>query len=500
MKKIFNYLVIGIMITFTSISCNNWLEVSPSGTVKAEDLFKESYGYRVALNGIYNIASDPALYGREMSWGLLSAMSNDYAFGSQGLSSSSGYYDVYYGDYDTEEATALVDGIWNKAYFAIANANALLDKIKDAEESSFVLGALEKDLITGEALAMRAKMHFDILRLFTPSVKMDDGEPYMPYYGDSGLSTGELDLTVNEVIAKILVDIEEAEKLVAPFDVMPGRIDMIDDIYRINMTWGLQLDDELEAHKDVFFALRAYRMNIIAIKHLKAAVYLHKGDIDKAYEVVEWLYDFNENVKGIYSYQGMWNIADQPKSPYEVVLGFSNPNIYDLYEPYSVYTNISGQQYLGLSDDLISLFGIDLADYRYKDLTEVHSSSKFRRSVKFREHQTKELPYSSLIPVMGYTDIIFIEAEYHALKGNFAEAAKTLETLRIARNCTEGNITPLITDMDSFYNVLLAETRRENFSYGKSYYTYKRLNKLIHNRMKQEDFVLVKPVKESSLL
>ena len=36
-------------------------------------------------------------------------------------------------------------------------------------------------MIWGEALALRALFHFDIMRLFAPSMETDDGKKYIPY-------------------------------------------------------------------------------------------------------------------------------------------------------------------------------------------------------------------------------------------------------------------------------------------------------------------------------
>ena len=60
------------------VSCNAWLDVTPENAIADDDLFSTGFGYRNALNGIYtNLASDE-LYGKQLSWGFLSAISQQY--------------------------------------------------------------------------------------------------------------------------------------------------------------------------------------------------------------------------------------------------------------------------------------------------------------------------------------------------------------------------------------------------------------------------------------
>ncbi len=428
MKKIFNYLVIGAVITFTSISCKNWLDVHPSGVIKAEDLYAEGSGFRVALNGIYGELSDPTLYGKELSWGMMSVMSSDYSFEWGGLSSYSAYGDMYYGDYNNSRAISLVDPIWNKIYFAIANANVLIDKVKDADASSFALGELEKNLIMGEAYALRAKMHFDILRLFAPSVKADDGKAYMPYYDKPGLSKGEPDLTISEVFTKILADLDEAEKLIKPFDTHPDRPNSIKGNIR-HSAGSFGLVDGATDHLDVFFTQRGFRMNLAAVMHMRMTTYWYNGDIDKAYEAAQAMRTFHAE-QSIFAFTYEHEIAEDPKCSNESFFSLSYPEMFDLYEPHLEFNEQvidEDMRYLGLSEELIGLFDIDKADRRYNILTEITPSSQYRRSKKFKENAGIATEYEDLIPVLKYADIFFVEAEYHATKGDYSEAAATLD-------------------------------------------------------------------------
>ena len=58
------------------------------------------------------------------------------------------------------------DNIWKGLYHAIANCNLILAQIDDQQR---LFGPGIYELIKGEALALRAYLHFDALRIFAAS-------------------------------------------------------------------------------------------------------------------------------------------------------------------------------------------------------------------------------------------------------------------------------------------------------------------------------------------
>ena len=77
MKKLISHILIALT-GMLAVSCNAWLDVTPDNAIADDDLFSTGFGYRNALNGIYtNLASDE-LYGKQLSWGFLSAISQQY--------------------------------------------------------------------------------------------------------------------------------------------------------------------------------------------------------------------------------------------------------------------------------------------------------------------------------------------------------------------------------------------------------------------------------------
>lgn len=78
------------------------------------------------------------------------------------------------------------------------------------------------NLVRGEALALRAMLHFDMFRLFGPVYKINATGKSIPYYTTTSLQIQEL-LPANEVIERLLDDLKTAAQLLADDPILTGR-------------------------------------------------------------------------------------------------------------------------------------------------------------------------------------------------------------------------------------------------------------------------------------
>ena len=198
------------------VSCNAWLDVTPENAIADDDLFSTGFGYRNALNGIYtNLASDE-LYGKQLSWGFLSAISQQYNQKAGTISPM--YADASELIYNTVDTEPVVTAIWEKGYKVIANLNKLIENIRSTDISLFEYGEEEKNLIYAEALSLRAMMHFDLLRLFAPATATNPSGSYLPYRDKYEAAVVEK-CTVTDFIEKVLVHLP------------PVQLDGQDDVF-----------------------------------------------------------------------------------------------------------------------------------------------------------------------------------------------------------------------------------------------------------------------------
>ena len=168
MKKLYTILLLATSLFTTS--CSDWLDVAPSNQVNGDKLFEVGDGYRNALNGIYLNLGTSSMYGRTMSWGFMDAIAQYYQTDNNFIPKNSAYYKSAKFQFDDSDVKTFISNIWSIGYNNIANCNNLILNVSEASSSIFKEGEFEKNMIWGEALALRAFIHFDLLRLFAPAI------------------------------------------------------------------------------------------------------------------------------------------------------------------------------------------------------------------------------------------------------------------------------------------------------------------------------------------
>lgn len=163
-------------------------------------------------------SSSQELYGRELSWGFLSVLAQTYD-DNDIEQAYSGLVKYQYGLAGNKE---IISTIWSKSYKAIANCNKLISEIEGKKGSFFELGDAEKNLIMGEAFALRAFIHFDLLRLFAPAPVTGDGGSYIPYFNVYP-SKFEGKKTVSQIMELVIQDFLTAKDLVASYDTVYNK-------------------------------------------------------------------------------------------------------------------------------------------------------------------------------------------------------------------------------------------------------------------------------------
>ena len=233
-------------------ACNNWLSVAPATEMAVEEQFASEQGVQDALSGIYILIKNQNLYGKNLTFGYIENMASLWdvtASSSEESFSLHNYVNVQ----------GIIDDVYGKLYNVIANINNILNHIQPNDGIWKTDGMYE--IIRGECLALRAFLHFDLMRLFGPTP--------LELQGDGAQLTNvktvskEIKLPIDYDAFKTLLyeDLLEAEKLLYKYD--PIVVGIKDDGH-------------------VFLDLRKCRMNYYALKALQARVYLWYGDKKQA--------------------------------------------------------------------------------------------------------------------------------------------------------------------------------------------------------------------------
>ena len=175
-------------------------------------MFENEQGFIDAMNGVYASLASEDLYGKQLSFGFVDQIAqlyyNDYETSETTLTRT---YDLKYRDTDVR---AQIDAIWSKAYNVIASANSILDNIPGREFPNL-------PRIKGEALAIRAFVHFDLLRLFAPGFERKEelAIPYVKHFSITPVSRS----SVYETYQQIIADLVEAYTLLQETAPISGR-------------------------------------------------------------------------------------------------------------------------------------------------------------------------------------------------------------------------------------------------------------------------------------
>ncbi len=227
-----------VLIAFLCQSCGILDQPSPND-IDVETAFKTAKNAEDALIGLYASMQNRNYYGG--NYVLLSEALTDNG-------STGGYDNNALDEFGTRQLTSsniYIEKLWIACYFTIANANFLLAGLEKITDSN--LTARRKAEIQGQARAIRALAHFDLLRYFGEhwDTNSDKGIPIInKIQGIKDLAGRN---TVGETYTFVLSELLAAESLV---------------------------DD---TNRDKNF------MNLLAIRALLARVYLYQKDMNKAF-------------------------------------------------------------------------------------------------------------------------------------------------------------------------------------------------------------------------
>lgn len=235
-------------------ACESFLDITPEGQVKRKELLSSASGIEDAMYGAYAQLRGQNLYGREMSYSALDVMAQYFeSYGNYKVENLLKY------NYTYSSVETLFQGLWTDMYSNISNINSILqsDLVSNATEYPY-------KIYRGEALGLRAFMHFDLLRLFTEQITLNPEADGIPYATTFSLVTPQFS-KASKVYEYILADLLEAEKLLA--------------------------DEDAYVNDRAFMTMRQIHFNIHAVRATLARVYMTMGNYEKAEEYARMVID-----------------------------------------------------------------------------------------------------------------------------------------------------------------------------------------------------------------
>lgn len=389
-----------LIALFTLTSCEEWLDVTPNTDVPAKELFTTENGFTSALAGLYITMTEENTYGKNLSFGLVEQLAQMYDKLPDGTSDRNSVY-IYdretSGAYNTKGTLA---NIWQAQYHTIANANNLL-KWWNLNGETVLTDTITRRMIRGEALALRAFLHFDLLRGWGPMHYAGSDEAKamkcMPYRTVADHSKQPL-LPASDIVSRIIRDLNEARECMS----YEKSLDLSDPTSDRNM-----------------------RFNYHAINALLARVYNYAGLQDSAAHYAKMVI----GECGLTLQSGNDN---DPILTKEMICGLSMHELKDNLSEYFAFGDKMQTKYYLNTTTLNAIFetaGSESEDMRAKG-TAFHISNELQSAISLKYIDND----NEVIPLIRLPEMYYIACE--ATKDG-TDAATYVNTVRNKRGISK---------------------------------------------------------------
>lgn len=466
MKKTVNILT--ICVSLLLMSCSDWLDVTPPSQIREEDQFETVEGFQQALMGCYLGMTHDLLYGKALTWSTIELMAGQF---EDLQSSSNNDYSISKFNYESNNAQKYVDGIWSQAYNVIANAN---NALKYADKNKDKIDNINYSIIKGELLAIRAQMHFDLMRLYgygnlgnRTDVLGKSTIPYVTMVEKEMTSQ----LSYKETIDKIVKDLEEAIELL--------KIDPVTNLHPFEFYEEVNLDG--------FYDNRQQRFNYYATSLLLARVYMWEGSSDSNSKALQLANTVLQEVeeKDMVTWATSNSVTSDPVMNTEHLFSLNTQNLFEKTSQYfKLNIHSAGDiyaQYIS-SNRLKSIYeveGVGATDFRFSRLYSqnnlMQDGENTYTPIKFYGTVGSNVS-TNYIPLMRLPEAYYIAAEsyLHQPSPDVAKALDLLNKVREKRGITE-ELTNL--DSDEVMAEILKEYHKEFYCEGIMFFLYKRIGK-----------------------
>lgn len=482
MKSKISILLLSVSL-LCMVSCDDWLNVSSNSEVNTSEQFSNAAGYKDALTGVYILLARPALYGKNMTWGCMDFLAQQYMAVSGANNGPVAKF-----QWESTVMKGYVNTLWSSEYNAIANINNILRWIDRTGKD--VLHPVQDSVIRGECLALRAYLHLDLMRVYgkgnlgnRPHLNSELTVPYVTEFTKE--TTFQRNYT--ETFKLLFADIEEALKYLEA-DPLKSVNDRPDGYYD-----AVASDNFISTNT----TRRRKRMNYYSCLALYARALMWEGSEEsrtKALEVANMVInqeDITASTRwyswitssglasddylqrdNAFMYEHLWslnvdNFLEVQKTTYDY-------SWFDAHSPNNTYevaflTERRAKGVYEVENGIVS-------DWRYtKGLIPEGPSLNNYAITKYRDQigQRKSETYRNRIPMLRITEMFYIAAECLA-DSDPARAMLYLNTVRHKRNIPE-NLDLKDLSPDQIRDEIKKEYMKEFVAEGQLFFYYKRL-------------------------
>ena len=417
------------------MSCSDFLDRTPDDQISSGTAFLSISDAELSVNGFYSTIKTEEYYG-----GNLPAM-GDLRGGDIRPKATSGWYNVYIFNFDPTNSS--YGALWSTCYNVIMRANTFLAGWESIPASS--AGDIsKKNDFKGQALAISAFCHFDIIRLYC--------YPYLMPNAPTSLGP---------IIA---------DRVIAPYEEVPRAT--------LEQGYTYVIDLLTEALTLLSKDKNTGHINYWAAKALLARVYLYKGDYDNAFKHADELINDNScpyNLVANNKYIDYWEEQGEEETLLEIFVTTqsninTNGGVYGWFD--NLWHGDAGAAKRAVpSDDWLSLMEVDgAADVRY-GFIQVDGSTKWINKFPGTDGENYKINNPRLIRL---AEVYLIAAEA-ALKKSSTDQSKADSYL----DAIKRRANPTVAAITATEDLIIVERRKELIGEGHRYFDMARLGKTI---------------------
>jgi hypothetical protein len=316
--------------------------------------------------------------------------------------------------------------MWKVHYKVIFNANVILENIDKVTGDQ-----ARKDAIKGQALTMRARCYFNLVRMYQHTYIIAKDKPGVPLRLTSSIQEGFPRSTVEEVYAQIETDLKESETLLENYS-RPGL-----GFYNIDV-------------------VRFLLSNVYLTMNRWADAQTYANKVRTQYSLMS----IDEYRNGFTTPNSEWILGyeqtEQDNSSYNLAAFYDygqNNTVWPMY----VYT--PAKHFADLMEgDQRGMFAVN--------------PTRENKFVTTKFYETKnEIPYGAMID-MRNAEMYLVEAEAACRQGQTSTALQLLQELQRARGITEVTNTSGLAELLA---AILLERRKEMYGEGLDFFDISRL-------------------------
>jgi hypothetical protein len=457
MKKSYKIFFAGAMLLFALGACKKTIDIQPTHTIDGDLGFNTVEDYEFALTGAYSRLLSIDYYGTQNgsnAFATLSDMMTDNLFESN--ESLGNYQNFSRWTYTADDVN--IEAAWLAAYRVIQQCNLTLRNI----DALYVSNPGGVSRVKAQALALRAFVHFDILKYWGEEADRNSQLQGIPYVSVFDIEQKPSRLTVEDSYDAITKDLHDALALMQ------------------------DMDAPIQSPTSTASTARSY-IDEIGVNAILARVYNYSGVSDSAIKYATLVINARPLADRT-DFPLIWQDANTSEVIWSVKFTPLNSGVGD-----NVYYPIGNRASYRPTTNLIALYN-QTNDIRYSSYYEMRARGSGTRLVLIK-YLAKE---SQITLPDGITDfkvlrtgeMYLIRAEAYANNGLDGLALADLNTLRAARI---SEFVPGTETGAALLAAIFAERRKELVAEGHRWFDLKRTSRTVNRTTNCNVFCLLEP-------